>query len=178
MEFFDIKNNLSVSSYELLKQKAKAWRKLGERYVLSQQIKIKQQEENYRLITKQRRMMTDSKIKKLPEIDEKAKIINAVCEIDILNTRLNQDFGIYANLDALIAKNPFYLHDISNESKKEEASKICDQMADIYQKWHKDLYFKKLYNKINHPDTRDSVWALKFKKQQEIFNQIRTSKQR
>lgn len=175
LEFYQIRKNLSVSSYDMLKQKAKSWRLIGKRYVLMQQEKLAQEAENYRLTEKQRREKTDLKIQKLPEVDEKAKIINAVCEIDILNTRLNQDFGIYANLDDLIDKNTYCMHDISDKEARQEALKICDQIVDIHKKWHKDLYFKKLYNKINHPDTRDSVWALKFKKQQEILLALQKS---
>jgi len=175
LEFYQIRKNLSVSSYDMLKQKAKSWRLIGKRYVLMQQEKLAQEAENYRLIEKQRREKTDLKIQKLPEVDEKAKIINAVCEIDILNTRLNQDFEIYANLDDLIAKNTYCMHDISDIEARQEALKICDQIVDIHKKWHKDLFFKKLYNKISHPDTRDSVWALKFKKQQEILLALQKS---
>lgn len=177
-EFFQIINNMPSSSYDMLRQKAKAWHQLGERYVSNEQQKIQTRKDGYQRISDQRRIQTQNKIKPLPETDDKSKIINAVCAIDILNTRLMQDFNLYADLDCLIAKNPFYLNDISNENKKKEALEICTQMAEIYQKWRKDLFFKKLYSKINHPDTRDSVWALKFKKQQEIFNQIQTSKQR
>ena len=174
-EFFQIANNISFSSYEMLKRKAKAWRMLGQRYIQMQQEKCRQQKEHYRKISEKRRLKTTAFIKELPETDEKAKIINAVCAIDILNTRLNQDFGIYSNLDSLIKKNLYHIHNISDKHAQEEACNICDQMAEIYQKWRKNLFFKKLYSKINHPDTRDEVWTLKFKKQQEILLNIQKS---
>jgi len=176
-EFYQIINNMPSSSYDILRQKAKAWHQLGERYVSHERQKVQNRKDAYQLINAQRRAQTQNKIKPLPETDEKAKIINAVCAIDILNTRLTQDFNLYADLDSLIEKNPFYLNDISNENKKKEALKICEQMAEIYQTWRKDLYFKKLYNKINHPDTRDYVWELKQKKELEILNTIQKPKE-
>lgn len=172
-EFHKIMDNQSFSSYDALKRKAKAWHILGERYVAKEKEKEKKQEREiaYLSVTDQRNTKTQNKIKPLPETDEKSKIINAVCTIDILNTRLSQDFNIYTSLDYLIKKNVFCFRNLKDEQKK-EALKICDQIAEIYQKWHKNLFFKKLFSKINHPDTRDEVWTLKQKKEREILYPI------
>ncbi len=176
-EFAQIKNNASFSSYERLKQKAKAWRMLGERYMCMEEEKHQKRKEYYRAIAIQRKAQTDIKIKELPEIDEEAKILNAVCAIDVLNTRLNQNFNVYPGLDAIISKNEYYLSEISDEKKKEKALKIYDQIAQIHQKWKKNIRFKRLCSKIDHPDTRDEVWKMKFKKEKEIFQMFQSSKQ-
>lgn len=172
IEFYQITHNIPFSSYNMLKQKAKSWHHLGKRYISLQTEKLQQQKENYRLIEEKRRIETAHKTTPLPEVDDKAKIINAACKIDVLNTRLSQDFGIYQSINNLIEQKFFYMHDISDENKRQQVSQICDNMAEIYQTWRKDLFFKKLLSKIDHPDTRDSVWTLKFKKEQEIFSTL------
>ncbi|MBO4285242.1 MAG: hypothetical protein J5895_03320 [Alphaproteobacteria bacterium] len=172
-EFYQIVHGEYFSSYDMLKQKAKAWHMLGERYIMMETNKQKKRKDDYAFISEQRRLQTDCKIKPLPEIDEKAKIINAVCAIDVLNTRLNQDFDIYTDFDNLISDNKsFYVRELSDEKAKKEALEICDEISKIHQKWRKNLFFKKLFSKIDHPDTRDEVWALKFRKEKEIFQTL------
>lgn len=175
-EFYHIINNIPLSSYEILKQKAKAWHILGSKYIMMEQEKYQKRKEHYKLIREQRKIKTNQKIKALPEIDEKAKVINAVCAIDILNTHLCQDFGIYTDLEHIITAKSFYLYDIKDEKAKKQASDICDEIAKIHQKWRKNPFFKKLFSKINHPDTRDEVWKLKFKKEREIFQNFQIQK--
>ena len=176
-EFYKINNNMSLPSYDRLKQKAKTWHILGERYIREQLKKQQEQKDIYKHISEQRTLNSSKKIQPLPEIDEKSKTINAICSIDVLNTQLSQDFGIFTNLNDIVSKNLFCLRDISDEQERKKASEICDNIAEIYQKWRKNQFFKKLFSKINHPDTRDSVWALKYKKEREILQQIQTSKQ-
>jgi hypothetical protein len=50
-------------------------------------------------------------------------------------------------------------------------------MAQIHQQWRKNPYYKKLFLKVSHPDTRDEVWNLKFKKEREIIQTFQASKQ-
>ena len=50
IEFYQITHNMPVSSYDLLKQKAKSWHMLGERYFLEQNEKLEQEIKHYRLI--------------------------------------------------------------------------------------------------------------------------------
>lgn len=176
-EFYQISHNMESVSYDLLKQKSKAWHMLGEHYVLSQIGEQKEREKRYKLIKEQRRAQTEHKLKPLPEIDEKAKVINAVCAVDILNTRLNQDFGVYGDLCDTTSKNTYYLGYLKDEAKRNEAEKICGEIAEIYQKWRKNLFFKKLFSKISHPDTRDCVWDLKLRREREIFQKPEMSKQ-
>ncbi len=176
-EFYQILNDGTVASYEALKQKTKASKVLGENYLIEERKKMHKRKADYEQIGEIRRTKTDKKIKKLPEVDEKAKVLNVVCAIDVLHTRLNQDFEIYADLDNLISKKYYCLSDISDSAKKQEALKICDEMAQIHQQWRKNPYYKKLFLKVSHPDTRDEVWNLKFKREKEILQTFQASKQ-
>ena len=120
---------------------------LGERYITDENEKIKKRKSDYNYIREQRYSQTAQKIKKLPEVDEKAKVINAVCAIDVLNTQLNQDFYVYTNLDNIVSEKVHFFHNIKDEEKRQEAVKICDEMAQIHQQWRKNPYYKKLFFK-------------------------------
>lgn len=176
-EFYQILNDGTVASYEALKQKTKASQMLGENYLIKEQKKLHKCRSYYEQICEIRRAKTDKKIKKLPEVDEKAKVLNAVCAIDVLNTRLNQDFEIYADLDNMVSGKTYCFYKIQDDKKRQEIMKICDEMAQIHQQWRKNLYYKKLFLKINHPDTRDEVWNIKLKKEREIIQSFQVSKQ-
>jgi hypothetical protein len=177
LEFYRISRNDTFEYHEMMKKKAKAWRMLGERYITDENEKIKKRKSDYNYIREQRYSQTAQKIKKLPEVDEKAKVINAVCAIDVLNTQLNQDFYIYTNLDNIVSEKVHFFHNIKDEEKRQEAVKICDEMTEIHQQWRKHPYYKKLFLKISHPDTRDEVWKLKFKREKEILQTFQASKQ-
>ena len=177
LEFYKISHNATFEYHEMMKRKAKAWRMLGEKYIIAENKKLQKRKSDYTYIREQRYSQTNQKIKKLPEIDEKAKVINAVCAIDVLNTRLNQDFDIYTNLDNLVSGQVYFFHNIQDKGKRQEAAKICEEMAQIHKQWRKNHYYKKLFLKINHPDTRDKVWSIKFKKEREIVQNFQVTKQ-
>lgn len=176
-EFEKILRGETFSSYEIIKQKAKAWHQMGRKYVEMQHEKTMERIDHYIEVKDKRQIEIDQKLKKLEETDEKAKIINAVCEIDTCHARLSQTFGIYTDLDYVVSNKivDAYGSALSTDDKK-QVSEICAQAGKIYQKWRKNVFFKRLYSKINHPDTRDEVWNMKFKKEKENFHQFTQTK--
>lgn len=165
-EFEKIINNQSFYSYGLIKQRAKAWHQLGENYVHMQQDQMAERLQHYSDIERQRKKQTDLRIKKLPETNKKAKIINAVCAIDTYRVHLNQRYGIFADLDDLISNKTLKVYDhILNQKEKKEIADLSANIKELCQTWQNNPLFKKLYNQINHPDTRDQVWALKFEQE-------------
>ena len=168
-EFEKILENKHFYSYDLLKQKAKAWHRLSDKYINMQQDEMSKRIQHYFDIEDKRKIETDRKIKKLPETDKRAKIINAVCEMDILHTRLSQYFCIYANLDDLMSNKILEKYgSIFKLKDQKEIADISAKVKKLYQTWQQSSFFRKLYNKINDPETRDEVWALKFKKEKQL----------
>ena len=110
------------------------------------------------------------------EIDDEAKILNAVCAIDVWHTLCSQEYHAFFDLKSLFKKNKKLKLPPLNKKAKEKIREIISQMEEIYNKWHNNPKFMELLLKINNPKKRDDVWALKFKKEQQVLSYLSKSR--
>ena len=170
-EYEQIKKGKPSLKYIRLKNKAKAFHILGRAYWICQMLKDRRKNRKHNRIEEERTKIKIEKIKKLPENDDEAKILNAVCRLDNYNVKMICTYDIWRSLQDVERENGVLTipKDLKLKDKDvEDLKQTFEAMCEIYQKWKDDKLFQQLFHAIETLDGRDHVWEIKEKRQKEI----------
>jgi len=171
-QWYKILQNQSVWKYDRLKRKAKAWRILGKKYVAYDTKKYAAKQERHAFIDQQRWARVKQKLKNIPQIDEEACILNAVCAIDVWQTKLAQTYAYYEDLNSVVKNQTVYFEQKYKDESKKSILQTRDVIRDLYYQFAGKPLFEKLFTKIQNIDQRDEVWAKKFEKERKVHAQL------
>lgn len=167
-----ILQNQSVWKYDRLKRKAKAWRVLGKKYVAYDTKKYALKQERHTLIDQQRWARVKEKLKNIPQIDEEARILNAVCAIDVWQTKLAQAYAYYEDLNSVVKNQTVYFEQKFKADSKKNILHTRDVIRDLYYQFEGRPLFEKLFAQIQDIHQRDEVWAKKFQKEKQVYAKL------